>query len=383
MKTLRITTIAGARPNFMKIAPLVRAFRAYPQIEHQLVHTGQHYDESLSGVFFEQLGIPAPDYNLEVGSWPREEQIARISGAFMEVVRHAPPDAVLVVGDVNSTVACARVAKEIGAKAVHVEAGLRSFDLTMPEEHNRRETDALSDLLFVTEESGMRHLQEEEIKGKAFLVGNVMIDTLTYSLSRIKASTIVDKLGLASGGYAASTFHRPSNVDTAENLSNLLNTIEQITERLPLVLPLHPRTKGALEKHSLASRLRSLKNLLLIEPLGYFDFMQLVMKSKCIITDSGGIQEETTYLGIPCITTRENTERPVTVELGTNVVVGTETEKIINELDKVIAGTFKKGSVPPLWDGHAAERIAEIVVRAGAFAQNPTFYPFGVGVPQS
>jgi UDP-N-acetylglucosamine 2-epimerase (non-hydrolysing) len=363
MKKLKILTVAGARPNFMKIAPLVRAFAGYEQIEQKIVHTGQHYDDNLSLVFFQELGIPLPDINLGVGSGSREEQIARVMEKFAPVVEKEKPDLVIVVGDVNSTIACARITKEKGAKAAHVEAGLRSFDEGMPEEHNRRETDQISDYLFVTEDSGLKNLIHESIKGKAFLVGNVMIDTLVYSLDRIKSVHSVEQLGLKPGHYVASTFHRPSNVDSYEDLSALVDTIAGITGRITQVLPLHPRTKHSLEHHGLMEKVRRMPNLVLTEPLGYMEFLKLVLESKAVITDSGGIQEETTYLGIPCITMRENTERPVTVSLGTNVVVGQVGKRALEELDRILAGTFKRGSSVPYWDGKAAERIAEIIIR--------------------
>lgn len=361
-KKLKILHTAGARPNFMKIAPLVHAFARRADVEQKIVHTGQHYDPALSQIFFEQLGIPSPDINLNVGSLPREQQIDKIMEAFDPVMNQEQPAGIIVVGDVNSTVACARVAKRYGAGVAHVEAGLRSFDLQMPEEHNRRETDLLSDLLFVTEESGMKNLKQEGAGGKAFLTGNVMIDTLKANLPLIRKSTIVESLALTSGNYIAATFHRPSNVDGREELQRLLYIIEHLAAQIKVVLPLHPRTKNSAAKHGLEERLRAVRNLVLIEPVGYHDFMKLVLDSAGVVTDSGGIQEETTWLNIPCITMRENTERPATVEMGTNVLAGTKPEAVLAAADRMLRGEGKKGQCPPLWDGEAAERIAAIIV---------------------
>jgi len=355
---MKIINIVGARPNFMKIAPLVRAFKAVPGLTQRLVHTGQHYDPALSDVFFQELGIPAPDMSLGVGSLPREEQIAKIEELFEPVLRAEKPDLVLVVGDVNSTVACARVARRNGVKVAHVEAGLRSFDLAMPEEHNRVETDGLSDFLYVTEEAGLKNLAKEKIPGEAILVGNVMIDTLVHQLDRARASEKFREFGLQRGEYVVSTFHRPSNVDSKAGLEWILEIIRSIAARSPLVLPIHPRTKHSYEKFGLLAELESVQGLVLCAPLGYGDFMGLVCHAKAVVTDSGGIQEETTFLGVPCLTMRENTERPCTAEIGTNVIVGSDRELLNSELEKIHNGTFKKGAVPPLWDGHAAERIA-------------------------
>ncbi|HQH28320.1 MAG TPA: UDP-N-acetylglucosamine 2-epimerase (non-hydrolyzing), partial [Oligoflexia bacterium] len=327
----------------MKIAPLVRAFQRRAQLEQLIVHTGQHYDSALSGIFFQELGIPDPDINLDVGSSTREEQIARIEEKFDEVIVQVKPDVVVVVGDVNSTVGCARAAKRRRVCVVHVEAGLRSFDLTMPEEHNRRETDELSDFLFVTEKAGMTNLAAEEVKGRAFLVGNVMIDSLVFNLPAIRSSCIMNKLGLSSRSYAVATFHRPVNVDSREKLGRLIDAIRAISAEIPLLLPIHPRTKKSLETHNLWRSLQKIDGLILQPPLGYMDFMRLVMDAKLVITDSGGIQEETTFLGIPCITMRESTERPATVDLGTNVVVGSFPDALLEQVRHVLADRFKRG----------------------------------------
>lgn len=357
----KIVNVVGARPNFMKIAPLMEAMRASGDLVTLLVHTGQHYDESLSDVFFDELGIPRPDINLGVGSASREEQIERIAAAFEPVVERERPDAVLVVGDVNSTIACARVARRHGAKVVHVEAGLRSFDPSMPEEHNRYETDQISDYLFVTEESGMRNLEAEGVPGKRYLVGNVMIDTLVRNLDKVRASDALERLGLAPRSYFVATFHRPSNVDARGDLERLLDTLEALCRRAPLVLPLHPRTRHSAARHGLTERLEGIEGLVLTEPLGYHDFIRLVSDAITVITDSGGIQEESTWLGVPCLTMRENTERPITVTMGTNTLLGTDCGALLEHVDQILEGTYKRGARPPLWDGRAAERIVAIL----------------------
>lgn len=358
---LRIINIVGARPNFMKMAPLMAAMQAQEQIAPLLVHTGQHYDNNLSKVFFDELNIPRPDIDLGIGSGTRDEQISAIQDAFRETLKTHPSDAVLVVGDVNSTIACATVAREQGLPIIHVEAGLRSFDPDMPEEINRRETDAISDLLFVTEESGMRNLNSEANTGQRFLVGNVMIDTLVDNLQRSSKSPILEHLGLRERTYAAATFHRPSNVDALEDLAKLLDTIEEICRLLTLVLPVHPRTRQSLIQHRLLERIQHIENLVLCEPLGYLDFLKLISASRCVVTDSGGIQEETTWLGIPCLTMRQNTERPCTVDIGTNVLVGSDQALLMSQLDAIVSGSFKQGAIPDFWDGHTAQRIVQII----------------------
>lgn len=359
---MKILNIVGARPNLMKIAPLCRAMAAVGSIEQVLVHTGQHYHDNLSGVFFEQLGIPLPDRNLGVGSASREEQIDRIMAAFSPVVEEERPDLVLVVGDINSTIACARVADDKGIRVAHVEAGLRSFDDAMPEERNRRETDEIADYLFVTEKSGLTNLRREGVRGQAWLVGNVMIDTLVHSLELVHRSSIRETLGLGAD-YVVATFHRPSNVDNRADLALLIDTIREVARRVPVVLPLHPRTRDSLIRHDLMELLQGIEALTLTEPLGYLDFMKLVCDARAVITDSGGIQEETTYLKIPCLTMRENTERPVTIDVGTNILVGCDPDRLLAELDDVLRGDSKAGGVPDYWDGHAAERIVEIFCR--------------------
>lgn len=361
MNKLKAICVAGARPNFMKIAPLVRAMKESGLLEPVIVHTGQHYDKQLSDVFFDELNIPRPDVNLEVGAGTREEQLATIKQRFAPVVDEVKPAVIVVVGDVTSTIACAEIGREKGVAVAHVEAGLRSFDLTMPEEVNRLATDAISDFLFVTEQSGIDNLAKEKIPGKVYLVGNVMIDTLIGNLQKAKQSDILQRLGLGNSAYLAATFHRPSNVDSKESLSEILEALLTIAAKMRVVLPLHPRTKHSAEKHGLLSVLEATPNITLCEPLGYLDFLQLVSNSKAVVTDSGGIQEEATYLNVPCITMRENTERPVTVDLGSNTLIGRDLPLLIQCFEQVVAGTYKQAEIPPFWDGKASERIVKIL----------------------
>jgi UDP-N-acetylglucosamine 2-epimerase (non-hydrolysing) len=353
----RVLNICGARPNFMKIAPLAHAMQRSSRLAGIIVHTGQHYDPALSDVFFDELRIPRPKISLEVGSLARLEQIALIENRFASVVEQETPDLIVVVGDVNSTVGCARVARRFGVPIAHVEAGLRSFDLDMPEEHNRFETDRLSNLLYVTEESGMANLRREQVSGRAVLAGNVMIDTLVAHLDRAKSSRTWVRLGLEVGRYAVATFHRPSNVDSRESTAKLVDALRLVARFFPVVLPIHPRTRESFRKFGLLETLAAIPGLRLVDPMGYFDFIGLVSQCGLVVTDSGGIQEETTYLGIPCLTMRKNTERPATVSVGTNVLIGSDLDRLRTELESVAAGTFKRGAVPPLWDGRAADRI--------------------------
>ncbi len=355
---IKILSIAGARPNFMKVAPLIRATDEVGGFEHKLVHTGQHYDDSMSQVFFDDLGIPEPFVNLEVGPGARADQIDRIMSRFEPVLKAERPHLVLVVGDVNSTVACARVARAHDVQVVHVEAGLRSFDREMPEELNRVETDQLSNYLFVTEPSGMENLAREEIGGKAYLVGNVMIDTLVRQLPKARALNVRARFNLERECYLVATFHRPSNVDSKERLQDLISLLEHATRNLPLVLPMHPRTRASLQRHALWSQLESLPGLTITEPLGYLEFLSLVSESRAVVTDSGGIQEETTYLRVPCVTMRDNTERPITVDVGSNVLAGSSAEGARHALDDALNGEPKRGRVPELWDGGAGVRVA-------------------------
>jgi UDP-N-acetylglucosamine 2-epimerase (non-hydrolysing) len=363
---LKLMCVCGARPNFMKIAPLAEAFRKTGRIRTHLVHTGQHYDARLSKLFFEDLDIPQPDVNLEVGSGSHAVQTAEIMRRFEPVVIEQRPDWVVVVGDVNSTVACSLVACKLGVKVAHVEAGLRSFDRSMPEEINRLLTDAISDLLFVTERSGLENLRREGIaEAKIHFVGNVMIDTLLKNRVKADASRVLEEYGLRPKHFAVVTLHRPSNVDHAQTLGPILDAFERIAGEMPIVFPMHPRTRKNIAAMGLDGRLESIKGLLTPEPLGYLDFLKLLAESALVMTDSGGIQEETTILGVPCLTLRENTERPVTVTEGTNRLTGSGRDSILAAYAALRSNPPPVGRRPELWDGHAAERIAEIFIRVG------------------
>jgi UDP-N-acetylglucosamine 2-epimerase (non-hydrolysing) len=362
---VKLVNVVGARPNLMKIAPLMEAWARRTGVEALLVHTGQHYDANMSELFFRELGIPEPDLNLEVGSASHAVQTAEIMRAFEPVVREHRPDAVIVVGDVNSTIACGLVAVKLGVRLAHVEAGLRSFDRTMPEEINRVLTDAISDALFCTEESGVVNLRREGIAPERIhLVGNVMIDTLLRHRAKAEQSGVLAELGLAPRTYAVVTLHRPANVDDAAVLERLVDALEAIHRDLAIAFPVHPRTRQKLAASGLAARLAALDGLRLVEPLGYLDFLKLMAEARLVLTDSGGIQEETTILGVPCLTLRENTERPVTVECGTNRVVGRDPARILAAWREIRDGAPGPARVPPLWDGRAAERIAEVLVGA-------------------
>jgi UDP-N-acetylglucosamine 2-epimerase (non-hydrolysing) len=359
---MKIVNIVGARPNFMKIAPLMAAYAAHPAIEPLLVHTGQHYDEQMSDLFFRQLGIPEPDINLGVGSASHAAQTAAIMVAFEPVVLEHRPDAVVVVGDVNSTIACGLVAVKLGVRLAHVEAGLRSFDRTMPEEINRLLTDAISDLLFVTEPAGVANLRREGVaEEKIFLVGNVMIDALLRHREKAAGSRILEDLGLAPGGYAVLTLHRPGNVDDPAVFGRLLEALDVIQRDMAVIFPIHPRTHKNLDGSSLARRVAGMANLRLIDPAGYLEFLRLMSCARLVLTDSGGIQQETTVLNVPCLTLRETTESPITVEMGTNRIVGTDPDKIVAAYLETMSALPSEPKVPPLWDGHAAERIVRIL----------------------
>ena len=360
---LRICNIVGARPNFMKIAPLIDEMRKHKEIEAKLVHTGQHYDEKMSKLFFKELGLPVPDVYLGVGSGGHGEQTGKVMIEFEKIIRVERPDIVLVVGDVNSTIACGLVAVKLGIKLAHVEAGLRSHDRTMPEEINRVLTDQISDYLFLTERSAFAHLEREGIAlAKAHFTGNVMIDSLLKHRDSAERSTVLHDLKLESKRYGLITLHRPSNVDIKENLENILGALLQLQRDLPLVFPMHPRTRKQMKLFGLEEQIAPASNLILTDPLGYLDFLKLTAHARLVITDSGGIQEETTVLGVPCITVRENTERPVTVSEGTNVVIGMSPQRILEESYLILKGKGKKGGVPELWDGKAAQRIVEILL---------------------
>jgi len=365
-KTQRILCVVGARPNFMKMAPIMAALSAHgPELAAQLVHTGQHYDVAMNHQYFQALGIPDPDINLEVGSGSHAQQTAEVMRRFEPALDEVAPAAVLVVGDVNSTIACALVAAKKGVPVIHVEAGLRSFDRAMPEEINRVLTDQLSDLLFTTEESSRANLLREGIaNSRIHFVGNVMIDTLRLNLPRaIPAARIAadaGRAGFADNGYAVLTLHRPSNVDDAAVLQGLLETAARISQRTPVIFPVHPRTHATIERFGLA-HLLDRPGILLLPPMGYLEMLGLMKDARVVLTDSGGIQEETTALGTPCITLRHNTERPITVDEGTNTVAGNQPARILAAYDDVMAGGGKAGRVPHYWDGRAAERIAVVV----------------------
>ena len=356
-----ITLIAGARPNFMKIAPLIHAIQKVQKegkdLQYRLVHTGQHYDRQMSETFFEELNIPKPDVNLGCGGGTQAEQTAAIMVAFEKDLMEHPADLVLVVGDVTSTMACSIVAKKLCVKVAHVEAGIRSWDLTMPEEINRMVTDSLADYFFTTSEVANTNLRNAGVsEDKIHFVGNVMIDTLLANRSRFIKPSVYDELNLQPQSYLTLTMHRPANVDEAEKLRRLMSEIVNNVHGLPVVFPIHPRTAKIFNDLGICA-----DNLHIVEPLGYLEFNYLVERSKAVITDSGGITEETTVMGVPCITLRDNTERPETCTIGTNELIGTNPDHIKPSLEKLFAGQWKKGGIPPLWDGHAAERIVDIL----------------------
>ena len=394
---MKITLVAGARPNFMKIAPLIKAIqKAAAQghdIRHRLVHTGQHYDKNMSDTFFEELGIPMPDINLGCGGGTQAEQTANIMVAFEKDLMQNPTDLVLVVGDVTSTMACSIVAKKLNTKVCHVEAGIRSWDQTMPEEINRMVTDALADYMFTTSEIANKNLllqgasleakgERREARGedlpaleeeqyafkrqaqRVWYVGNVMIDTLLANRARFRRPEVYDELGLEEKQYVVMTMHRPANVDEQEHLKALMEQIINNVHGLPIIFPIHPRTaKLFYQLWGDQEQLTQLfPNLHIVDPMGYLEFNYLVEHSKAVVTDSGGITEETTVMGVPCITLRDNTERPETCTIGTNILIGTRPEAIKPALDHLFAGEWKQGAIPALWDGHTAERIVEILL---------------------
>src|SRR5690625_312524 len=359
---MRIVNIVGARPNFMKIAPLLVEMRGHEDIEPLLVHTGQHYDARMSDQFLEQLGIPEPDLHLGVGSGSHAVQTAEVMVALEAALPELRPDLILVVGDVNSTLAAALVAAKSGIPLAHVEAGLRSFDRGMPEEVNRIVTDLLADLLFVTEASGIENLKREGIAEERMqLVGNVMIDTLFRHRPRAEELEMPSQFGLSPQGYALVTLHRPSNVDDPELLSGYIGVLEEVSKEIPILFPLHPRTRNSLERHGLRAQLEVLPGVQLLEPQGYLEFLGLTSGARLVLTDSGGIQEETTALGIPCLTLRENTERPITIEEGTNQLIGTDPMKIISAARALLEGEEVEPRKPELWDGRASERIVRVL----------------------
>jgi UDP-N-acetylglucosamine 2-epimerase (non-hydrolysing) len=365
---MKVIQVVGARPNFMKVAPLHRAIQNLPNWTSKIIHTGQHFDAKMSDIFFTQLELPKPDFFLGIGGGTHSEVTAKIMLAFEPILLEEKPDLVIVVGDVTSTLACTLVAIKMGIPLAHVEAGLRSGDRNMPEEINRILTDSVANYLFVTEQSGIDHLKNEGVPDeKVFFSGNVMIDSLVRYQEKAKSSTILDDLGLRSDvqrrtSYIVMTMHRPANVDTEQGLKSILRLIELSTSQTKVVFPIHPRTRAHMDKYGLSEQLINNKNLILTEPLGYLEFIQLMSHAQAILTDSGGIQEETTYLGVPCLTFRDSTERPITVTMGTNqLLADLDPDKTYQALLEILQGNSKKGQIPPLWDGKAAERIAETI----------------------
>jgi UDP-N-acetylglucosamine 2-epimerase (non-hydrolysing) len=383
---LKIINVVGARPNFMKMAPIIEAMNRYPdRFEHRLVHTGQHYDARMSDSFFLDLGMPTPDIDLEVGSGSHAEQTARVMIEFEKVCLRERPDLVVVVGDVNSTMACAITAKKLGIRVAHVEAGLRSRDMSMPEEINRLCTDVLCDYLFTTDHFANENLRAEGIAPeKIFFVGNVMIDTLLKHKELARALPLANRLGLEGRRFATLTLHRPSNVDDAETLGGILDALAEIARDIPIVFPIHPRTRKMIDQFGLGrycSVTAAPEGLWITEPLGYLDLLHLNMQATMVITDSGGLQEETTVLGVPCMTLRENTERPITCEVGTNFIVGNNRADILAQARRVLSGDVPRGGVPEHWDGRAADRIVEILARTD-IAASDACEPVAEGVSQ-
>jgi UDP-N-acetylglucosamine 2-epimerase (non-hydrolysing) len=379
MEKLRICAVVGARPNFIKMAPLLEEMRHRPAFAPILVHTGQHFSPEMSDQFFRELSMPEPDLNLGVGGGTQTEQTAEIMRRIEPVLQDAAPCVVLVVGDVNSTMAAALVAAKLGLPVAHVEAGLRSFDRTMPEEINRIVTDALSDFLFVTEPSGRENLLAEGVpERKIFFTGNVMIDTLLRFRHKAAESDVIDRLGLQAGGYAVVTLHRPSNVDDPAQLSCLLEALNAVAAELPVVFPLHPRTRARIQAESLPTG-----DIVCVPPLGYLDFLHLMSEARLVLTDSGGIQEETTILQVPCLTLRENTERPVTIERGSNSLVGTQPAAILKAVRAVLDDSAKArpARMPDLWDGRASVRIMDILAAAFQDGRHRVLSPAAETVP--
>lgn len=362
MKKHKIVLVVGARPNFMKAAPLLKEFNRHTdKIEPILIHTGQHYDHNLSQFFFDDLKLPKSDYYLGVGSGSHAEQTGQVMVELEKKLLEINPDLTIVFGDINSTLATAVVTSKLFLKLAHIEAGLRSFDKTMPEEINRIVTDRLSDLLFVTEQAGVDNLLNEGVnKDKIHLVGNIMIDSLKHSLENLDKSEVLNRLSLNDRPYAVLTLHRPSNVDNKATLRLILDTLKEISKKLPIIFPSHPRTLKMLEKFGFDSYFND--DLRLIDPLGYIDFLKLMANSKFVLTDSGGIQGDTTYLKIPCLTIRENSEQPVTFEIGSNRLCGINKEMILDSVNSILDGTYKKSEIPPLWDGASASRITKIIL---------------------
>ena len=358
----KVITCVGTRPNFIKVTQLQKHFDQHTSLKHQLLHTGQHFDQSMSQVFFDELGIKKPDIHLGIKAGSQLGLIAQIITELEKVLTAECPDLLMVPGDVNSSFACAFAANRLGIPVAHIESGLRSFDRTMPEEINRMMIDDLSELFFVTEPSGSEHLlAEQKPKSGIHYVGNTMIDTLVAFTDKIDSSTVLDSQKADRGNYALMTFHRPVNVDTADQLEKVVSILESVSAQLPVLFPIHPRTKKNLERFGLNQRLNRLANVHLLPSLGYPDFMHLVKNAKVVLTDSGGVQEETTFLRVPCLTVRPNTERPVTIEIGTNTLVDLDPKTIHQLMDGIMAGTYKQGKIPKYWDGKASERMVQVI----------------------
>ncbi len=374
MSKLKIINIVGARPNFMKIAPIQRAFEKHANVESKIVHTGQHYDAKMSDVFFNQLELPKPHYYLGIGGGSHTQTTAKIMLEFEKIVADEKPDLVLVVGDVNSTIACTMVAIKMDVPVAHVEAGLRSGDRKMPEEVNRVMTDSVSDYLFVTEQSGMINLAKEGVPDdKIFFVGNVMIDSLIHFREKAGQSMILKDLAIKEKDYILMTMHRPSNVDNEDGLKDILEIIKEAATHKKVIFPIHPRTSNNYKKFGLFEELSNIDNLFLLEPQGYFEFLHLMERAALIITDSGGIQEETTYLQVPCLTFRSSTERPITVDLGTNILLADLNPTTVkNHMINILEGNTRSGIIPPLWDGEAATRITQLLVDSLTKVETPS-----------
>ena len=360
--SIHLTCVVGARPNFMKMAPILRAAADNPDTRVTLVHTGQHYDKQMSDQFFQELGLPDPDIHLGVGSGSHARQTAKVMMEFDAVLDGLRTDMVIVVGDVNSTLSCALVAVKRLIPVAHVEAGLRSGDRTMPEEINRIVTDQISDLLFLTEQSATENLTREGIDpGRIHFVGNVMIDTLFSNLEKARQRDTLERFGLRAGGYAVCTLHRPSNVDLEQSAENTVAAVDSVRRRIPVVWPIHPRTRARLTEYKLIEKVQDWPNVQIVDPLGYLDFLCLTSQARVVFTDSGGLQEETTALRIPCLTFRENTERPITISAGSNRLVGTNPDAVASAIESVLSDNADTSRVPELWDGHASERIIDVI----------------------
>jgi len=360
----KIISVVGARPNFMKVAPIHRAFQKYyDEAEHLIVHTGQHYDVNMSDAFFKDLDMPQPKHFLGVGSGTHAEQTAKVMLAFEQVLIEERPDMIIVVGDVNSTISCGLTAVKLGIKVAHVEGGLRSRDRTMPEEINRIATDAICDYCFITEESALINLRKENFpEDNLFFTGNTMIDSQVYALPKANEIDVFSKYSVENKSYVLTTIHRPSNVDDKQQLSDILDVFEELSKERGIILPMHPRTRKNLEQFDLKQKADSIKGLRIIDPVGYIEFLSLMLHSDFVLTDSGGIQEETTALSIPCITIRPTTERPSTVDIGTNVLIQPIKYEMLKAIDNMLQGKRKMGKVPPYWDGNAADRIVKIIM---------------------